>query len=63
MIYAGKVELIIENLDITKKEISNKIGKSERTVKNKVALLKEKEYLRRLNGKRNGKWEVLINFN
>lgn len=57
------MKLIIENLDITKKEISNKIGKSERTVKNKVALLKEKEYLRRLNGKRNGKWEVLINFN
>ena len=54
------MKLIIENLDITKKEISNKIGKSERTVKNRVASLKEKGYIQRLNGKRNGKWEILI---
>ena len=55
------LKLIIENPNITQKEIANRIGKSERTVKNKVALLKEKGYIRRLNGKRNGKWEVLIN--
>lgn len=54
------LKLIIENPNITQKEIANRIGKSERTVKNKVALLKEKGYIRRLNGKRNGKWEVLI---
>ena len=42
------------------KEIVNRIGKSERTVKNKVASLKEKGYIQRLNGKRNGKWEVMI---
>ena len=56
------LKLIIENPNITQKEIANRIGKSERTVKNKVASLKEKGYIRRLNGKRNGKWEVLIEF-
>jgi len=55
------LKLIIENPKITQKEIANRIGKSERTVKNKVATLKEKGCIRRLNGKRNGKWEVLIN--
>ena len=54
------LKLIVENSNITQKEIANRIGKSERTVKNKVASLKEKGYIRRLNGKRNGKWEVMI---
>ena len=54
------LKLIIDNPNITQKEIANKIGKSERTIKNKVASLKEKGYIHRLNGKRNGKWEVLI---
>lgn len=35
-------QLIMENLNITQKEIANKIGKSERTVKNKVASFEEK---------------------
>ena len=34
--------LIMENPNVTWKEIANKIGKSERTVKNKVTSLKEK---------------------
>ena len=54
------LRLIVENPNITQKEIANKIGKSERTVKNRVASLKEKGYIQRLNGKRNGKWEILI---
>ena len=54
------LNLIVENPNITQKEIANKIGKSERTVKNRVASLKEKGYIQRLNGKRNGKWEILI---
>ena len=54
------LQLIMENPDITQKEIANKVGKSERTIKNKVASLKEKGYIRRLNGKRNGRWEVLV---
>ena len=54
------LKLIVENPNITQKEIANRIGKSERTVKNKVASLKEKGYIHRVNGKRNGKWEILI---
>lgn len=50
------LKLIIENPNITQKEITNRIGKSERTVKNKVASLKVKGYIQRLNGKRNGKF-------
>ena len=29
-------------------------------LKNKVASLKEKGFIRRLNGKRNGKWKVAV---
>lgn len=55
------LQLIMENPNITQKEMADRIGKSERTVKNKIASLKEKGYIQRLNGKRSGKWEVLIN--
>lgn len=37
------LKLIIENPNITQKEIANRIGKSERVVKNRVASLKEKD--------------------
>lgn len=57
------LKLIIENPNIAQKEIANRIGKSERAVKNRVASLKEKGYIRRLNGKRNGKWEILVDLN
>ena len=53
------LNLIIDNTNITQKEIANRIGKSERTVKNKFASLKGKGYIQRLNGKRNGKyWQI-----
>jgi len=52
--------LIKESPSITQKEIAYRIEKSERTIKNKIASLKEKGYIRRVNGKRNGKWEILI---
>lgn len=54
------LQLIMDNPNITQKGISCRIGKSERTVKNKIASLKEKGYIQRLNGRRNGKWEVLV---
>lgn len=50
------LEVIIEKPEITQKEIASKIGKSERTVRNKINSLKEKGILERVNGKRNGKW-------
>ncbi len=46
--------------DITQKELADKIGKSERTIKSKTIKLQEKGYIQRLNGKRNGRWELLI---
>ena len=54
------LEVIIANPEITQKNIASKIGKSERTVRNKINSLKEKGILERVNGKKNGKWEVRI---
>lgn len=54
------LELIVENPEITQKDIAKQIGKSERTVRNRITELKEKGILKRVNGKKNGKWEVNI---
>ena len=43
----------------TQKEIAAEIGKSERTVKTITVNLQEKGMLRRVNGKRNGLWEIM----
>ena len=51
---------IAENPFATQKELASMIGKSERTVKTRTVELQKKGYLRRENGKRNGRWEVLI---
>lgn len=51
---------ISENPSITQKQLAEKIGKSERTIKSKTIELQEKGYIRRLNGKRNGSWELLV---
>ena len=51
---------IAENPSATQNELAGIIGKSERTVKTRTIELQEKGYLRRENGKRNGRWEVLI---
>lgn len=54
------LRILVENPSITLKELAQKIGRSERTIKSKVLLLQQKNYIRRVNGKRYGKWEVLI---
>ena len=51
---------LIESPAITQKELAEELKKSLRTIKRDMAALKEKGYIRRLNGKRNGKWEVLV---
>lgn len=51
---------IIKNPMITQVELAQQTGKSVRTIKREMTELKEKGYIRRLNGKRDGKWEVLI---
>ena len=45
--------------DVTQKEIAVEIEKSERTVKTITVNLQEKGMLRRVNGKRNGLWEII----
>lgn len=51
---------LAENPFATQKKLAGMIGKSERTVKTRTVELQKKGYLRRENGKRNGRWEVLI---
>lgn len=51
--------LIAENPFITQKELHTKTGKSLSTVKRIMASLQEKGCIRRVNGKRYGRWEVL----
>ena len=49
-----------ENPTITQKELALKIGKSERTIKTRTVEMQEKGLIRRENGKRNGRWEILV---
>lgn len=57
------LKLMMENPSITQKELLNQTGKSLSTVKRIVASLQQKGYIQRINGKRYGKWEVLIGTN
>ena len=49
---------IAMNPTITQKELAAAIGRSERTIKSRTVGLQEKGWLRRENGKRNGRWEL-----
>ena len=53
------IKLLIDNPRITQKELAERIGKSERTVKTRTVEMQQKGLIRRKNGKRNGEWEVL----
>lgn len=44
---------------ITQKDLARTIGKSERTIKTRTVEMQEKGLIRRANGKKNGRWEVL----
>ena len=54
------MRLISDNPAITQKELVGATGKSISTVKRIMSSLQEKGYVRRVNGKRYGKWEVLF---
>ena len=54
------LELIYKNPSIKQKDLVSEIGKSLSTVKRIMESLQKKEYIRRVDGKRYGKWEVLI---
>ncbi len=51
---------LLKHPSITQKELAVIIGKSERTIKTRTVDMQEKGLIRRENGKRNGRWEVLI---
>ena len=51
---------LIKNPSITQKELASILGKSERTVKTRTVEMRAKGLITRENGKRNGKWKVLI---
>ena len=54
------LNLIISNPKAKQAEIAAKIGKSDRTIKRIMDSLKEKGFIARRNGKRDGWWEVLV---
>ena len=54
------LRLLKANPKAKQTEIAAKIGKSDRTVKRIMDSLKEKGFIVRRNGKRDGWWEVLI---
>lgn len=54
------LELIYKNPSIKQKELVAETGKSLSTVKRIMESLQKKEYIRRVDGKRYGKWEVLV---
>lgn len=53
------LELIAQNPAIKQQELMSATGKSITTVKRIMKSLQDKNYIRRENGKRYGKWEVL----
>ena len=54
------LDLIKKNPSVKQTELAEQTGKSVRSIKRITDSLKEKQYLRRVDGKRYGKWEVLV---
>ena len=54
------LERIAQNPSIKQQELVSATGKSIATVKRIITSLQDKNYIRRENGKRYGKWEVLV---
>ena len=44
----------------TQRRIAELTGKSERTIKRRTVEMQKKGLIRRENGKRNGRWELLV---
>lgn len=51
---------IVSDPGITQVELAEKTGISVRTIKREMEELKVKGYIRLVNGKRDGVWEVLV---
>lgn len=54
------MERIAQNPTIKQQELVRATGKSIATVKRIITSLQDKNYIRRENGKRYGKWEVRV---
>ena len=54
------LDLIKKNPSVKQTELAEQTGKSVRSIKRIIDSLKEKQYIRRVDGKRYGKWEILI---
>ena len=54
------LNLISKDTSITQKKLVEETGKSIRTIKRVMASLQERGIIRRVDGKRFGKWEVLV---
>ena len=54
------LDLIKNNPSVKQTELAEQTGKSVRSIKRIIDSLKEKQYIRRVDGKRYGKWEVLV---
>lgn len=54
------IKVLHEEPSATQKRIAELTGKSERTIKRRTVEMQEKGLIRRENGNRNDRWEVLI---
>ena len=54
------LELVAATPTIKQQELVNATGKSIATIKRIMKSLQDKQYIRRENGKRYGKWEIII---
>ena len=54
------IKVLQKEPSATQKRIAELTGKSERTIKRRTVEMQEKGLIRRENGKRNGRWEVLV---
>ena len=52
------IELLIENLNLTSIELSEKIGVTKRTIERAFKSLQEKNMIERIGSKRDGNWIV-----
>ena len=54
------LELITKNPAIKQAELAEQTGKSVRSIKRIIDSLKEKQYIRRVDGERYGKWDAQV---
>lgn len=54
------IHAIAENPSITQKALAEKVNSTERTIKRRTVEMQDKGFIQRVNGKRNGHWEILI---